>query len=284
MDDYQDWIGKSIRVTDEITAFPLSALSATLGRNDPPAERGKIVPPLWHLLYFLPRYRPDEMRHDGHAAGGEFMPPIKLPRRMSAGSRFEWNNANPLRVGDVATRVSRIASITPKIGKSGDLIFVKVVHEFSNAGGLSFINEHTSVYRGAPKPGNPSASSSKEGPVLPEASWQRQLTPDEILLFRYSALTFTAHRIHYDWKYATEKEGYPTILVHGPLIATLLLDLLRTERPGAAIRSFEFKAVRPMFAGRLMTLNGRQEGNEVSLWSQNETGALGMSAKVELDV
>ena len=283
MDDYQDWIGKSITATDEITAFPLSALSATLGRSDPPAERGTVVPPLWHLLYFLPKYRPDETRHDGHAIGGEFTPPIKLPRRMWAGSRFEWNNANPLRVGDSATRISRIASITPKTGKSGELIFVKLVHEFSNAAGLSFVNEHTSVYRSAARPGDSSASS-KDAPALLEAHWQRELTPDEVLLFRYSALTFNAHRIHYDWKYATEKEGYPTVLVQGPLIATLLLDLLRRECPGVAVRSLEFRAVRPMFADSLMRLNGRQDGNEVSLWSQNESGSLAMNAKAELDV
>jgi 3-methylfumaryl-CoA hydratase len=283
MDEYQDWIGKSVSVSDEITAAPLDALSATLDRDDTPAKHGTAVPPMWHLLYFVPKYRPGEMRHDGHAASGELTPPIKLPRRMWAGSRFEWINANPLRVGDAVKRISRIASITPKTGKSGDLVFLKTVHEFHNDSGLSFVNEHTSVYRGESKSSGSAAPSTTASATLPQPVWQRELTPDEILLFRYSALTFNAHRIHYDWKYATEKEGYPTILVQGPLIATLLLDLLRRQKPDAAVRSLEFKAVRPSFAGRILKLNGRQDGHEVSLWSQDDEGRLAMSANAELE-
>jgi 3-methylfumaryl-CoA hydratase len=140
------------------------------------SRASSVIPPLWHLLYFVPKYRPSEMRHDGHAAGGEFMPPIKLPRRMWAGSRFEWNNENPLRVGDSATRISQIGSITPKKGKSGDLVFVKLVHEFRNERGMSFLNEHTSVYRSAATSSDSTTSPISQAPVFPEPIGSLRLT------------------------------------------------------------------------------------------------------------
>src|SRR5689334_6261188 len=151
MHELAAWVGRTQTVQDEITAFPLNALAGTLDTGDPRAVSGTPLPPLWHWLYFLPVHRPGELRHDGHAHGGEFMPPIALPRRVWAGSKFVWNIDNPMRVGDKVTRHSRIASITPKEGSSGKLVFVRVVHEFHNATGLSLTNEHNSAFREAPK-------------------------------------------------------------------------------------------------------------------------------------
>lgn len=277
--ELEGWVGRSSTVHDEITAFPLNALAATLDRDDAPAIAGTPVPPLWHWLYFLPTYRPHQIRHDGHAHGGELMPPIALPRRVWAGSKFTWNVENPLRVGDKTTRISRIASITPKAGKTGELVFVTVVHEFHNAAGLSFVNEHHSAFRGAAKPG---ASTSDPIAADTDAAWHRELVPDSVLLFRYSALMFNSHRIHYDWPYASREEGYPTLLVQGPLVATLLLDLLRRNAPDAAVRSLEFKAVRPSFVDTRLHLRGQPDGNKVRLWASDDTGRLTMTASADI--
>jgi 3-methylfumaryl-CoA hydratase len=277
--ELEAWLGRTSTVHDEITAFPLNALAATLDREDAPAVAGTPVPPLWHWLYFLPTHRPHEIRHDGHARGGDFMPPIPLPRRVWAGSKFTWNVENPLRVGDKATRISRIASITPKTGKTGELVFVTVIHEFHNAAGLSFTNEHHSAFRGAAKPGGGTSD-----PIAAniDAAWHRELLPDSVLLFRYSALMFNSHRIHYDRPYATREEGYPALLVHGPLIATLLLDLLRRNAPGAAARSLEFKAVHPSFVDRTLHLRGQPDADKVRLWASDDEGRLTMTASAEI--
>lgn len=279
-EEFASWIGRTRTVHDEITAFPLNALSATLDRDDPHGVAGTPVPPLWHWLYFLAIFRPGEMRPDGHAQGGEFMPPIPLPRRVWAGSKFIWNSGNPLRVGDQATRVSRIAEITPKEGKGGELVFVKLIHEFHNERGLSFTNEHLSAFRGTAK------GEAKSEPAAADqvSAWHRQLVPDAVLLFRFSALMFNSHRIHFDWPYATREEKYPTLLVQGPLIATLLMDLLRRYTPGAAVRSLEFKAVRPAFVDRPLHLRGQAEGSKVRLWAADDEGRLIMSALAELEL
>jgi 3-methylfumaryl-CoA hydratase len=186
-------------------------------------------------------------------------------------------------VGDEVQRVSSIESVTHKTGRSGELVFVLVKHEVHNANGLCLTEEHDIVYRPAALPDDPIPN-----PVAAEkqAPWQRDLAPDDVLLFRYSALTFNGHRIHYDRKYVTEVEGYPGLVVHGPLLATLLLDLVRrhTDRP---IRRFEFKAMRPTFEcadQRILRLCGEPEtdGNSVRLWAQDHEGWLTMQAQAEL--
>jgi len=276
---YKDWIGRTSITSDVVTAFPLRALSATADRDDPPAEAGTPLPYLWHWLFFLPTHRSGELRHDGHAHGSGFMPPIDLPRRMWAGSKFIWNNDNPLRVGESVKRISRVESITPKSGRSGELVFVKMRHEFHNDAGLSFVNEHTTAFR--------SAAKEWDGKSAPTASqhraiWQRELIPDEVLLFRYSALTHNTHRIHYDWRHATEQENYPALVVQGPLIATLLMDLLRRNAADAPVLSLELKAVRPTFAGRPMRLCGHLQERTVLLWSEDHDGWVTMNATAEI--
>ena len=254
--DLATWIGRTRTIKDEITAFPVNALAGALEWPPLDAAGGMPLPPLWHWLYFLPVLRPDETRHDGHAKGDGFTPPIALPRRMWAGSKFFWKIGNPMRVGDCVTRISRIESIAPKRGKSGELIFVKVVHEFHNSVGVYLINEHQAVFRGAPEEQGAAAAAER---AETDAAWHRQLVPDPILLFRFSALTFNAHRIHYDQPYATNQERYPALLVQGPLIAVLLMDLLRRHAPDAVVRSLELKAVRPSYVDRPLHLRGRPE-------------------------
>jgi 3-methylfumaryl-CoA hydratase len=273
--DLTAWIGRSETLHDTITEAPIRALDATLDHPARPIANGLAIPPLWHWLYFLPMHRQSEIGADGHARRGGFLPPVPLPRRMWAGSQFEFRA--PVRVGDAVTRTSTIADVTTKTGRTGPLVFVKVRHELrcNGAAEPAIVEFHDIVYRDAKKAGDP-----EPAPQAAEtgAPWQRELLPDDVLLFRYSALTFNGHRIHYDRKYVTEVEGYPGLIVHGPLIATLLMDLLRREAPQADVASFRFKAVRPTFDGRPMRVNGARDGNTVRLWAQDHEGWLTMDA------
>ncbi len=278
----QSWVGRTTTLDDLVTPTPLRALSATLDRDDDAPHAGTPLPPLWHWLFFLPMHKAREIGPDGHALRGGFLPPVPLPRRMWAGGRLAWDIDNPLRVGDPVHRVSRIQSVTHKSGRSGDLLFVLVRHEISNRRGLSLTEEHDIVYRGAPQPGEAVPEPLKAPPA---AAWHRELTPDDVLLFRYSALTFNGHRIHYDRRYVTETEGYPGLVVHGPLIATLLADLVARSRPQARMRRFEFKALRPTFDGRPLQVHGAPsvDGRAVSLWAQDHEGWLTMQASAQLE-
>ena len=277
----QAWQGRTETLTDAITAAPVRALSATLDRNDPVPDIGTRLPALWHWLYFLPHHRQSEIGEDGHAKRGGFLPPVPLPRRMWAGGRLDWEAGNPLHVGDAVRRVSTIASVAHKAGRSGELVFVVVRHEVHNARGLALTEEHDIVYRAAAAPG--------EGPPTPvaapqDASFTRDIVPDDVLLFRYSALTFNGHRIHYDRRYVTQVEGYPGLVVHGPLIATLLVDLLRRERPDAMLSRFSFRALRPTFDTAPLRLHGRPDadGRSFSLWGEDADGWLTMQATATL--
>lgn len=277
----QGWVGKIETLVDDITAVPLRGLSATLDRADRPPESGTPVPPLWHWLYFLPQPVRSEIGPDGHARRGGFLPPVPLPRRMWAGGRLQWVQGNPPVVGDAVTRISRIESVTHKSGRSGDLVFVLVKHEISNARGLALTEEHDIVYRANPRPEDPVPPPQ---PAAKDAAWTETVVPDEVLLFRYSALTFNSHRIHYDRKYVTEVEGYPGLIVHGPLIATLLLDLLRNKMPEARVSNFEFRAVRPVFDLSSFKLHGKPsaDGKTVLLWTEDHDGWLTMQATATL--
>ena len=273
----QTWQGRTEIRDDVLTAAPVSGLSATLDRDDAPPRIGTVLPPLWHWLYFLPQPRQSEIGPDGHPRRGGFLPPVPLPRRMWAGGRLRWEAGNPLQVGQQVQRTSAIQSVRHKAGRTGDLVFVQVEHQFRNAQDLALIEDHDIVYRAAAQPGDPVPPPT---PALQDATWRRSIVPDDVLLFRYSALTFNGHRIHYDRKYVTEVEGYPGLIVHGPLIATLLLDLLRREMPGAVVVGFDFKAVRPTFDLHPFSVQGRPsaDGRSVALWAQDHEGWLTMQA------
>ena len=279
----QTWQGKSETTPDSITAAPLRALSATLDRDDAPPAPGTVVPPLWHWLYFLPHARQSEIGPDGHPLRGGFLPPVPLPRRMWAGGRLRWETANPLQVGQSVERVSTIQSVKHKAGRSGELLFVQVEHQFRNASGLALTEEHDIVYRPLAQPGE-AAPAPQTPPLAGQATWSRNIVPDDVLLFRYSALTFNGHRIHYDRQYVTQVEGYPGLIVHGPLIATLLVDLLRRSLPGAQLASFAFKAVRPTFDLHAFSVHGKPsaDGKTIELWAQDHEGWLTMQATATL--
>jgi 3-methylfumaryl-CoA hydratase len=274
----RDWIGRSEVLHDSITAAPVRALNATLDHEPMPIAPGLPLPPLWHWLYFLPHHRQSEIGADGHAKRGGFLPPVPLPRRMWAGSQFEFRA--PVRVGDAVERTSTIDDVTVKQGRTGQLVFVKVRHELrcNGAAEAAIVEFHDIVYRDAKKPGDVEPPPVK----ATRGEWQREIVPDDVLLFRYSALTFNGHRIHYDRKYVTEVEGYPGLIVHGPLIATLLTDLVRRHAPEAQIAAFRFKAVRPTFDLHPFKVNGQRDGNTVKLWAQDHEGWLTMDATATL--
>jgi 3-methylfumaryl-CoA hydratase len=242
IDHLRAWIGRKEIGEDVITPVPVAALAATLDRDDPKPRPGDELPPLWHWLYFLPTVRQSELGPDGHPKRGAFLPPVPLPRRMWAGARFEFHR--PLHIGESIVRESTIADVSTKEGRAGPLIFVLVRHEIAGPAGLALVEEHDIVYRDVPAVGEssqPSHAVASEGAV-----WRRDIHAGAVMLFRYSALIFVGHRIHYDRRYATDVEGYPGLVVHGPLIATLLADLLR-RHSNAPLRSLRFRAVSPLF-------------------------------------
>ncbi len=280
MSHLSQWIGTSETTDDLITASQLAGYSAMLDRNDAYPCLGDPLPPSTHWLYFLPQALQAEIGPDGHAKRGGFLPPVELPRRMWAGSRLEF--LAPLEVGDNVRRVSTIKDVTHKQGKTGDLVFCVVRHEISNDEGLAIIDEHDIVYREEPSP------DAEVPPAIPApdgAKWTRLIEPDPVLLFRYSALTFNGHRIHYDRSYVTEVEGYPGLIVHGPLIATLLMDLCRRENPDRRMRKFSFRAVSPLFDIASFRVNGtpNEQGHVAKLWASKLDGSLAMKADAEFE-
>ena len=279
LDSLREWRGKSESRSDEVTSAPIAALSATLDRDDPFPRAGDPLPPLWHWLYFWPIPRQSELGPDGHAKRGGFLPPVPLPRRMFAGDRVQFHR--PLRVGEKISRLSRIVDVTHKQGRSGPLVFVVVRHEISDREGLAITEEHDIVYRENPKASDP-APAPRKPPSGP--AWTREIRPEETLLFRYSALTFNGHRIHYDRRYVTEVEGYPGLVVHGPLIATLLLELLRRNLANANVASFSFRAVRPLFDTASFSVCGKVASDRKSaqLWAVDSEGWLAMEATAGL--
>ncbi|MGO4813995.1 MaoC family dehydratase N-terminal domain-containing protein [Cupriavidus sp. 2MCAB6] len=275
----KEWVGNSTESHDEITAFPVKALSATLDREDPAPVRGDALAPLWHWLYFLPLHRQSELGVDGHAKRGGFLPPVPLPRRMWAGGRLRFHQ--PLRVGETVSKKSTILDVNAKTGRTGSLAFVTVEHQYSGARGLAVTEEHDIVYR---EEASPNATGPEPVAARTDEDWSREVVPDPVLLFRFSALTFNGHRIHYDHPYVTAVEHYPDLIVHGPLLAVLLLDLVRRNLPDATVSSFSFKGVRPTFVPQRFYVCGKRsgDGKSVELWIRHEGGALAMTATAEL--
>ena len=280
-DQLQSWVGRSETFEDTIYPTPVVALTATLDHPATPAVGGTPLPPLWHWLYFLPMHRQGEIGADGHAKRGGFLPPVPLPRRMWAGSQFEFRS--PIRVGDRVARTSTIDDVSIKEGRTGKLVFVKVRHEVrcNEATDPALVEFHDIVYREA-QGANDVAPPPRAAPA--DAAWRREIVPDDVLLFRYSALTFNGHRIHYDRQYVTQVEGYPGLIVHGPLIATLLMDLLRRQLPDAEVASFRFKAVRPTFDLNAVHVRGQPQadGKTIRLWASDHEGWLTMDATAVL--
>jgi 3-methylfumaryl-CoA hydratase len=274
------WTGRQETLHDHISAAPLRGLAALLDQAPADTGPGTPLPPLAHWLFFLPTHRQSEIGADGHPQRGGFLPPVPLPRRMWAGGRLQWHGA-PLVVGDAVRRSSTIASVTHKAGRSGELVFVLVKHELHGPQGLALSEEHDIVYRSAAQPGEVAPTPAAAPDV---AAFGRTITPDPVLLFRYSALTFNGHRIHYDHPYVTQVEGYPGLIVHGPLMATLLAQLAAAQHPGRALSRFEFRALKPVFDTAPFGIHGRPDGpGHSALWVRDPAGHLAMQASAQFD-
>ena len=275
LERFTQWIGRTETRHDVATAAPLVSLCALLDRDDPAPRPGEPAPPLAHWLYFLPSYRNSEAGQDGHSAAGTgLLPEMPLPRRMWAGSRLEF--LKPLRVGSEIERVSTIRDVKVKSGRSGSLVFVTVHHEVRDGTGTVLSDEHDIVFR------EPGTLAIPPTPA-PEGPWQREIRPDPLLLFRYSAVTFNGHRIHYDHPYVTQVEGYPGLVVHGPLIATLLVDLFRRNKPQAQLRRYSFRALRPLYDTHPFRTCGAPDevARAAKLWTRDHEGAMTMDATAE---
>ncbi|CUH62316.1 hypothetical protein TG4357_00004 [Thalassovita gelatinovora] len=271
----QTWIGSTEQVAEQVSPFLSIALAATLDRDDPPYAEGDVLPLLWHWLHFQDPCPQGQLGPDGHPARGGFIPPIPLPRRMWAGSRLQ--SLAPMHIGMPLRRVSTIKDVTHKSGRSGDLVFVTVQHRILDGDTACVEEEQDIVYRQAPDRDAPAPTPK---PAPEGSAYSRLIDPDPVLLQRYSALTFNGHRIHYDRDFCKHEEGYPGLVVHGPLLATLLLDLLRRQYPQVPVADFSFRAVAPVFDTHPFTLHGAPDKADQTfrLWVRRHDGALAMNA------
>ncbi|MDS0857001.1 MaoC family dehydratase N-terminal domain-containing protein [Burkholderia pseudomultivorans] len=279
-ESFDAWIGRREDSADRITPAPIRLLRATLDDAEPSALPD-VLPPLWHWLYFLPGERQSSIGIDGHPRRGGFLPPVALPRRMWAGGRLQF--LRPLAVDTPIQRRSTIANVQSKSGRSGRLVFVTVLHEIGDAQGVAIREEQDIVYRDAPPPAAAGTPAPAPQPAPTDEQYSRIVIPDPVLLMRFSALTFNGHRIHYDRPYAMHEEGYPGLVVHGPLIAMLLMEELRRRHPGKTIRAFDFKAVSPLFDTAPFTVNGKLESHTARVWARGPQGQLAMQASIELE-
>jgi hydroxyacyl-ACP dehydratase HTD2-like protein with hotdog domain len=251
--DIEGWAPGPRETTETIHAAPAGALAGLLD-TDPP---GPELPPLWHWLYFLDRPAQSGLGPDGHPLAGHFLPPIPNRRRMFAGGRLTLDN--PLRIGDTVTRRSELASTALKRGRSGEMLFVTVRHTYRTETGTALaVEEQDLVYRSG-DPATTPPTPSFDPPNSGDAPWTLPLTADPVLLFRFSALTYNAHRIHYDETYTKEVEGHPGLVVHGPLLAMLLLELPR--RAGHRVSELSFRARSPVYAGQPFIATGSPDGD-----------------------
>lgn len=276
LEGFQRWVGRREETTDVLLPLHVAGLEAMLDRDATLPRAGDAAPPGAHWL-IRPRWlRQSELGPDGHPQRGGFMPPVPLPRRMWAGSVLAF--AEPLRVGEEVARRSEILDVATKEGRGGLLVFARVRHEFHGARGLALTEEQDVVYREAPDPARPAPAAE---PAPPDGPWRRVITPDPVMLFRYSALTYNGHRIHYDQPYVTKVEGYPGLIVHGPLLATLLLDLARREAPKATLERFSFRALAPVFDTAPFTVSGvpAADGRHAVVWVKRPDGGLAMRAE-----
>jgi 3-methylfumaryl-CoA hydratase len=274
------WIGKSESSNERIAAFPANAMAATLNHRGLIYKDGDPLPHLWHWLYFLQVFNLESKGYDGHPKLGDFLPPLELPRRMWAGSRLKF--LAPMHIGAQLHKTSTIKAVTQKTGRTGALAFVTVLHQVHDGETLCIEEEHDIVYR--------EKISSDVPEVLPPAApsksaFSKHIDPDPVLLFRYSALTFNGHRIHYDQPFSTDTEGYQGLVVHGPLMATMLLDLVRFELPHAVVCEFEFRALAPVFETNQFSIHGQPnaDGKTINLWVRRDDGTLAIQALAKIN-
>jgi 3-methylfumaryl-CoA hydratase len=275
----QEWIGRQDYGEDEVTLPAVRRLAALLDRSSDDCRHGDPIPGGWYVTLFAPTARQSELGPDGHPRKGQFLPPVPFPRRMFAGRRVWFHE--PLRIGDEVRRVSRIENVAAKRGRSGEMCFVTVRHEISAPRGLAVVEEQDIVYREA-SPADGAKRESSHAAQGDSPDWSRELIPDPAMVFRYSAITFNAHRIHYDAAYTREREGYPDLVVNGGL-TTLLLWEFAAAKSGRVIKTSSSRNVKPLFVGRPLALCGRSiSENKVRMWVLDADGELAIDAELTM--
>jgi 3-methylfumaryl-CoA hydratase len=275
------WIGNREQQKDRIDARPANFLMATLNNQGTIYKEGDNLPPAWHWLYFLGAAPTNQLGRDGHPALGKFLPPVALPRRMWAGGHLRFHQ--PIVIGEELLKTSEISNVARKSGRSGELCFVTVKHKYSANSVLKLEEDHDIVYRGE----STTTAQQNSAPAAPdEHDLATTIEPTSTLLFRYSALTFNGHRIHYDLDYCRNIEGYPGLVVHAPLTTTLALDLARkfyTERhPGVEFASLRVRMISPLFHDKPFTLHLKEHHGQCDIWAANPGGGLAMRGTLEL--
>lgn len=275
----KQYVGKSEMATDVVTASAIVKLAATLGVETPASAKGDEIPPGWHGSFFPASHRPSEMRADGQAAGGGIVPPVPLPRRRLRGIRTSFHQ--PLRIGDEITCKSEIADITVNEDESGPTVSMVVRQSITSPLGLAVVEERNLLYLGEANPGTKPAHLTS---VPAEAAWRREIDPNPVLMFRFSAVRFNSHRIHYDRDYTTKVEGLPGLVVQGTLVSLLLIELCRSEMPAHTIASFGYQTVRQIYDTGSFTIAGApaDNGRGAKLWALDPDGKLAMNATATL--
>jgi 3-methylfumaryl-CoA hydratase len=266
LDHLRQWIGRTDAASDIVTAQLVRGLRATLFMEIGAPKPGDAAPFTTHWCLAQPVYPMSELGPDGHPTRGGFLPPVPLPRRMWAGGELEF--LEPLRVGDETTRSSRISDVTMKTGSTGVLCFVSVEHVIMTPRGIAIRERHDIVYRDVSAAQPPA----KAPPPPPVAKHRESHMADPVLLFRYSALTFNGHRIHYDRDYVTGVEGYPGLIFHGPMQAAFLVEFAARLHGGTAPKKFSYRGVQPLFEGSEFSVNANDTGNGMELWTANSAG------------
>src|SRR6266581_7848953 len=282
IEDLKAHVGRKQVATDVILPGPANMLRLAIGRPEPEFGDGDALPPGWLALYFLPRVATGDLRADGSPRDTGVVPPIPLPRRMFAGERVRSHR--PLRIGESVRRETELTDIAVKSGGTGTLVFATVTSRVAGPDGVALEDERRTVFREEVRAGERNQAPRRE-PAPADVPWRTRVTADPVLLFRYSALTFNSHRIHYDRAWATEVEGYPGLVVHGPLTTTLLIDFARDCNPGRTVRSYATQARAPLFDTASFELRGRPTADRrgAQLWAVTPEGTIAMSAEIQLD-
>jgi 3-methylfumaryl-CoA hydratase len=283
----RDWLGRTRRDQDEITLGAVRRLAATLDRDPDMVRRGDELPESWYAILFGPVALQSTLGRDGHPRTGDFLPPLAGTRRVFGGRRTRF--IAPLKIGDIVSRVSTVTRTTQKSGSTGPFTLVTITHEISGPSGLAVTEEQDIVYRAAVEAGAAAPQRRAAPPPYPppqagegrEGEWSKVIELDPVLTFRYSALTFNAHRIHYDLPYTREVEGYQGLLMNGGLTALLLIETARShlQRP---IAGYAARAMSPLFVGQRVAFNGRLDDGMARLWASGPDGGLAYQVDLTL--
>lgn len=275
--DINDWVGNSFDISDSMAPEQLKKFEALMNDDPEAVTEGSVISPCGHWVYFNPPIPQADLSISGHERNSNFLPPVDLPRRMWAGGTIKFKK--PLKTGTPADKKSTITKIEEKEGKKGKLCFVTIRHQVSASGSVAIDEEQTIVYREESEKG---AHPIRTQPLDIDPEWRKSTKPDSIQLFRYSALTFNSHRIHYDQDYAREMEGYPNVLVHAPFLVLLMVNAFTSKSDGKVVSEIEYENVGPVYLGEQITICGKTaDNNKTALRIHGPEGKLAVKAKFQ---